>query len=74
MKIRVEEYVCQDGTNPYKSWFDGLDAQAAAKIVTAKLRLELGNTSSVKWFDGIGEYIIDWGRVTAFTLPRMVMH
>jgi len=61
MKIKVEEYICADGTNPYKSWFDGLDAQAAAKIVTAKLRMELGNTSSVKWFDGIGEYIIDWG-------------
>jgi len=29
--------------------------------VTAKLRLELGNTSSIKWFDGIGEYVIDWG-------------
>lgn len=38
-----------------------MDAQAAAKITTAKLRLELGNTSSVKWFDGIGEYVIDWG-------------
>ena len=61
MKIRVEEYICQDGTNPYKSWFDGLDPQAAAKIVTAKLRLELGNTSSVKWFEGIREYVIDWG-------------
>jgi putative addiction module killer protein len=23
--------------------------------------MELGNTSSVKWFDGIGEYRIDWG-------------
>jgi len=61
MKIRVEEYICQDGSNPYKSWFDGLDSQAAAKIVTAKLRLELGNTSNVKWFAGIGEYVIDWG-------------
>ena len=61
MKITVEEYLREGGTNPYKSWFDSLDAQAAAKIVTAKLRLELGNTSSVKWFDGIGEYIIDWG-------------
>lgn len=61
MKIRVEEYLCLDGTNPYKTWFDGLDPQAAAKIVTAKLRLELGNTSSVKWFDGIGEYVINWG-------------
>ena len=59
MRIRVEEYICQDGTNPYKKWFDDLDPQAAAKIVTAKLRLELGNTSSVKWFDGIGEYVID---------------
>lgn len=61
MKIKVEEYLCQDGTNPYKTWFNGLDPQVAAKIVTAKLRLELGNTSSVKWFDGIGEYVIDWG-------------
>ena len=25
------------------------------------MRLELGNTSSVKWFDGMGEYVIDWG-------------
>jgi len=61
MKIRVEEYLGADGTNPYKAWFDSLDVQAAAKVVTAKLRLELGNTSSVKWFDGIGEYVIDWG-------------
>ena len=30
-------------------------------MATAKVRLELGNTSSVKWFDGIGEYKIDWG-------------
>ena len=54
MRIVVEEYLCADGTNPYKEWFDSLDAQAAAKIVTAKLRLELGNTSRVKWFAGIG--------------------
>lgn len=61
MKIKVEEYLRSDGSNPYKTWFDRLDVQAAAKVVTAKLRLELGNTSSVKWFDGIGEYVIDWG-------------
>ena len=61
MKIKVEEYLLQDGSSPYQSWFDSLDAQAAAKVVTAKLRLELGNTSSVKWFCGIGEYVIDWG-------------
>ena len=61
MKLKVEEYLRADGSNPYKMWFDSLDAQAAAKVVTAKLRLELGNTSSVKWYSGIGEYVIDWG-------------
>jgi len=61
MNIVVEEYVRADGSNPYKKWFDYLDSLAAAKITTAKLRLELGNTSNVKWFDGIGEYKIDWG-------------
>ena len=61
MMIKVEEYLCEDGSNPYKAWFDALGAQAAAKVATAKLWLELGNTSSVKWFDGIGEYVIDWG-------------
>ena len=56
MSIRVEEYIRPDGTNPYKTWFDSLDAQVAAKVVTAKLRMELGNTYSVKWFAGVGEY------------------
>ena len=57
MKIRVEEYIRPDGSSPYRDWFDGLDAQSAAKVTTAKLRMELGNTSNVKWFAGIGEYV-----------------
>jgi putative addiction module killer protein len=61
MTVRIEEYIQENGANPYKKWFDSLDAQAAAKITTAKLRMELGNTSSIKWFDGMGEYVIDWG-------------
>ena len=61
MTIRVEEYIREDSSSPYKSWFDSLDAQAAAKVTTAKLRMELGNTSSIKWFGGMGEYVIDWG-------------
>jgi len=61
MTIRVEEYVREDGSSPYRKWFDSLDPQSAAKVTTAKLRLELGNTSSVKWFAGMGEYVIDWG-------------
>lgn len=61
MKRRLEEYVRGDGANPYQKWFNGLDAQAAAKVTVAKARLELGNTSNLEWFRGIGEYKIDWG-------------
>ncbi len=55
------EYIKEDGSNPYKRWFDSLNAIAAAKVTVAMARLELGNTSSIKWFEGIGEYRIDWG-------------
>ncbi|HXZ01466.1 MAG TPA: type II toxin-antitoxin system RelE/ParE family toxin [Stellaceae bacterium] len=61
MALTVVEYVRADGVNPFKTWFDGLHAQAAAKVATATRRLEMGNTSSVKWIGGIGEYRIDWG-------------
>ncbi len=58
----VEEYVCEDGTCPFRGWFDGLDVQAAAKVATAIVRMELGNLSNVKWIGGgLGEYRIDWG-------------
>ena len=51
----------EDGSIPYKRWFDALGPQAAAKVATAKLRLSQGNTSRVKWFGGMGELVIDWG-------------
>lgn len=59
--FQIDEYVQEDGVIPYKIWFDSLDAQAAAKVTTAKLRLGMGNTSRVKWFGGLGEFVIDWG-------------
>jgi putative addiction module killer protein len=59
--IKVVEYIRADGSNPFKAWFDDLDAQAAAKVATATFRLELGNTSNVKWIGTIGEFRIDWG-------------
>ncbi len=59
--LTVLEYVREDGSNPYRTWFDGLHAQAAAKVATATLRLELGNTSRVKWIGTVGEYRINWG-------------
>jgi len=57
----IVEYIRADGTNPYRAWFSRLDAQAAAKVQTAVLRLEMGNTSRLKWLGAIGEYRIDWG-------------
>lgn len=59
--MNVQEYIREDGSNPYQVWFDGLNAMAAVKVAVARSRLEVGNTSNVKWFDGIGEYRIDWG-------------
>jgi putative addiction module killer protein len=59
--MRVQEYILEDGSSPYKKWFDSLDAVAAAKVTTAKVRMELGVISSIKWIGGIGEYKIDWG-------------
>lgn len=61
MKISLQEYIGENGENPYQVWFNGLDAQAAAKVTVAKARLELGNTSNIEWFRGIGEYKVAWG-------------
>jgi putative addiction module killer protein len=59
--MRVREYLLENGKSPYQEWFDELDATAAAKVAVAKVRMEAGNTSSIKWFAGIGEYKIDFG-------------
>jgi putative addiction module killer protein len=58
---RVEEYERGDGTIPYRDWFNSLNPQAAAKVGFATMKLAQGNTSNVKWFRGIGEYVINWG-------------
>jgi putative addiction module killer protein len=59
--MKVQEYLREDNSSPYQKWFNTLDATAAAKVAVAVSRLELGNTSNIKWFDRIGEYKIDWG-------------
>ena len=56
-----------------RTWFDDLDPQAAAKAVTAIVRLELGNTTILKRIGTIAEYRIDWGpgyRMNAIPLAR----
>ena len=59
--MNVQEYVKEDGSNPYQDWLDSLNSAAAVKVAVVRSRLEIGNTSNVKWFGGIGEYRIDWG-------------
>jgi putative addiction module killer protein len=59
--MNVREYLSLEGNSPFQTWFKKLDPQAAAKIRVAIARLELGNTSNIKWFSGIGEYKISWG-------------
>ena len=61
MVLTVVEYVREDGPSPYRAWFDGLNAPAAAKVATAVYRLQWGNTSSVKWMGAFGEYRLNWG-------------
>ncbi len=61
MTYQVLELLQQDGASPYAQWFDTLVPDVAAKITTAKLRMQLGNLSNVEWFRGIGEYKIDFG-------------
>ncbi len=62
MAIRLEEYVRENCETPYKAWFDRLDAQAAAKVATATVRLSLGNTGGLKSLaGGLTELRIDWG-------------
>ncbi|WP_460131794.1 type II toxin-antitoxin system RelE/ParE family toxin [Pseudomonas sp. S1_E04] len=59
--IEIEEYRRDNQTSPFDDWFSSLSVPAAARVSTALVRLEMGNTSNIKWFDGLGEYRIDWG-------------
>jgi putative addiction module killer protein len=61
MPFQVQELLEENGSSPYADWFQSLDPIAAAKISVAKIRMEQGNLSNVKWLRGIGEYRIDWG-------------
>ena len=62
LALEVREFVGADGQSPYARWFDGLDGQAAAKIVMAVTRMRLGNLSNAKSVgSGVWEYRIDFG-------------
>ena len=60
--ILIQEYISEDGESPFRRWFDGLDAQAAAIVTVAIGRLGDGNTSNVKPVgEGAAELRIDRG-------------
>ncbi len=60
--LELRYYLASDGGSPFEKWFVGLDAQAAAKVSVALVRLEQGNLSNAKGVgEGVLEYRIDWG-------------
>lgn len=60
--VEVREYLDPMGRSPFAEWFNGLNAQAAAKVATAITRMGLGNFSNAKGVgNGIFEYRLDFG-------------
>jgi putative addiction module killer protein len=60
--IELRGYIDEKGNHRFATWFDGLDATAAAKVSTALARLGEGNFSKVKGVgSGVYEYKIDFG-------------
>lgn len=58
--LELRYYLSGDGKSPFESWFDDLDAVAAAKVSVALVRLGQGNTSNTK---AIGEGVLDTGSI-----------
>ena len=60
--VAIREYIDSGGRSPYARWFNRLNAQAAAKVATALVRLDMGNLSGVKGVGaGVFEHRIDFG-------------
>ena len=60
--IEIREYIDTEGRRPYARWFNRLDPQAAAKVVTALVRMEQGNLANTKGVgSGVLECRIDFG-------------
>ena len=60
--IKVREYIDTSGRSPYARWFNRLNAQAAARVATALIRMEEGNLSNAKGVGGgVLECRIDYG-------------
>ena len=60
--MKIVEYLDSRGHSPFERWFQRINAPAAAKVTTALVRLEGGNTSKTKSLGGgVYELKIDFG-------------
>ncbi len=60
--IEIREYLDAKDHSPHAKWFDGLNAQAAAKVVIAVTRMGHGNLSNIKGVGaGVHECRIEFG-------------
>eukprot|EP01048_Picozoa_sp_COSAG05_P038138 COSAG05_NODE_18191_length_312_cov_0.830986_1_plen_53_part_01 len=50
--MEIREFLDTRGGSPFASWFDDLDAQAAAKVTVALTRMERGNLANAKGVGG----------------------
>jgi putative addiction module killer protein len=60
--MQILEYNDAKGRSPFKTWFDGLGAEAAAKVAVALTRIGQGNLSNTKSVgEGVLEFRINFG-------------
>lgn len=62
MAIIVREYVDAAGVAPFAKWFNRIEANAAARVTIALIRMQQGNLSEVQGVGaGVYEYRIHYG-------------
>ncbi len=54
--VEIREYRDEQGRSPFRTWLDGLNADAARKVTVALYRLALGNFANVK---GVGSGVFE---------------
>ena len=60
--MKILEYLTTKGSSPFRSWFEGLDGRAAAKVTTALIRMGMGNRSNIESVGaGVYERKINYG-------------
>ena len=62
MMVDIREYNDRGGHNPFREWYDRLNAEAARKVTTTLYRVGLGNFSNAKSVgSGVYEFKINFG-------------